>query len=39
MSISDGAFLQGRVQMADDESAAGKNEEKVAYAATGATLA
>ena len=39
VSISDGAFLQGRVQMADDESAAGKNEEKVAYAATGATLA
>jgi cytoskeletal protein CcmA (bactofilin family) len=36
--IADGAFLQGKVQMANGESAASKNKKDVAYATAGAAL-
>ncbi len=39
VSIADGAFFQGKVQMANGEGDAGKNEEEVAYATPGAALA
>ena len=42
VSISDGAFFEGKVQMADHESPsgdAGNEGQEVAYATTGATLA
>jgi cytoskeletal protein CcmA (bactofilin family) len=39
VSIADGAFFQGNVQMANGEADAGKNEEEAAYATPGAALA
>ncbi len=39
VSIADGAFFQGKVQMANSESTACKNEEEVAYATPGSALA
>ena len=38
VSIADGAFFQGKVQMSNGEPAASKSKKEVAYATAGATL-